>query len=120
MNIKNKPFLKWPSPIITPPEKRDRSRYCYFHKDYGHDTLECWAFKEQIKELIRQGRLKEFIEDDNIKKKPRNTKTTKKKGKVPIQIKTIFGWLSTKGISKKEIKHQAREVMYSYYPQQSI
>lgn len=71
MHIKNKHYPKWPSALITPPKKRDRSSYYYFHKDHEYDTLECWALKTKIEELIRQGKLKEFIKDTNIKKKPK-------------------------------------------------
>ena len=38
--------------------KRDRSKYCEYHKDYGHDTEECIHLKEKIEELIHQGHLK--------------------------------------------------------------
>lgn len=65
MHIKNKPHLKWPSPLITPLEKRDKSRYCYFHEDHEHDTSNNWALKEV--ELIRQRKLKEFIEETSVK-----------------------------------------------------
>lgn len=84
MHIKNKHHPKWPSALIAPPKKRDRSRYYYFHKDHEYHTSECWALKKQIEELIRQGKLKEFIEDTNIEKKPKKCEDSKEKEKASI------------------------------------
>lgn len=84
MHIKNKHYPKWPRALIAPPIKRDRSRYYYFHKDHEYDTSECWALKKQIEELIRQGKLKEFIEDTNIEKKPKKYEDSKEKEKASI------------------------------------
>ena len=43
------------------PNKRNRNKYCRFHRDHGHDTDECFDLKQQIENLIRQGKLRNFI-----------------------------------------------------------
>ncbi|TXG57974.1 hypothetical protein EZV62_015803 [Acer yangbiense] len=43
----------------TPPETRNRKLYCNFHKDHGHETKNCHALREQIEELIRNGKLRD-------------------------------------------------------------
>ena len=53
--------LAKPSPMITPDEKRDRSRYCMFHGTHGHDTEECLELKREIERAIRRGELNQFI-----------------------------------------------------------
>ena len=35
--------------------------YCHFHRDHDHDMSECFDLKQQIKTLIRQGKLKRFV-----------------------------------------------------------
>lgn len=45
----------------TPLERRDKSKYCCFHRDYDHDTKECRNLKDQIKELIYWGHLGRFL-----------------------------------------------------------
>ena len=41
--------------------KRDKSKYCNYHKDHDHDTEECIHLKENIEDLILQGHLKNFV-----------------------------------------------------------
>ena len=38
MQIKDNPSLQWLKPISTLAEKRDKNKYCRFHKDHGHHT----------------------------------------------------------------------------------
>ena len=40
--------------------KRDQSRYYRYHREVGHDTLECHDLKDQIEQLIRDGKLREY------------------------------------------------------------
>ena len=46
------------------PNKRNRNKYCHFHRDHGHDTDECFDLKQQIENLIRQGTLRNFLRRD--------------------------------------------------------
>ena len=61
MQIKDGPSLKWPEKMKGDPNKRNRNKYCHFHRDHGHDTDECFDLKQQIENLIRQGKLKNFL-----------------------------------------------------------
>ena len=101
MQIKNDPSLKWPEKMKGDPNKRNRNKYCCFHRDYGHDTDECFDLKQQIKNLIRQGKLKSFLGRDH--------KDEKLKGKVeessqPLfkEIRVIMGESSTGQSSKSK------------------
>ena len=47
------------------PNKRNKNKYCHFHKDHGHDTDECFDLKQQIENLIRQGKLRHFVGRDH-------------------------------------------------------
>ena len=61
MQIKDDPSLKWPEKMKGDPNKRNRSKYCCFHRDHGHDTDKCFDLKQQVENLIRQGKLKSFL-----------------------------------------------------------
>ena len=94
MQIKDDPSLKWPEKIKGDPNKCNRNKYCRFHKDYGHDTDECFDLKQQIENLIRQGKLRNFLGRDH--------KDEKLKGKIeessrpPLgEIRVIIGGSST-------------------------
>ena len=65
MQIKDELRLKWPKLLITSSRKRDSKKYCRFHKDHDHYTDECRDLKEQIEELIQQGKLQKFIKRDH-------------------------------------------------------
>ena len=47
------------------PIKRNRNKYCRFHRDHGHDTDECFDLKQQIENLIRQEKLRNFLGREN-------------------------------------------------------
>ena len=53
MQIKEDPFLKWPEKMKGDPNKRNKNKYCHFHRDHGHDTDKCSDLKQQIENLIR-------------------------------------------------------------------
>ena len=99
MQIKDDPSLKWPEKMRGDPHKRNRNKYCRFHRDHGHDTDECFDLKQQIENLIRQGKLRNFLGRDN--------RDEKMKGKMedssrpPLgEIRVIIGGSSTGQSSK--------------------
>ena len=46
MQIKDDPSLKWPEKMKGDPNKRNRNKYCCFHRDHGHNTDECYDLKQ--------------------------------------------------------------------------
>ena len=57
VQIKDKHYLKWPRPLHSSPNVRDKKKYCQFHKDHDHYTDDCRDLKEQIEELIQKEKL---------------------------------------------------------------
>ncbi|RWW44105.1 hypothetical protein BHE74_00050168 [Ensete ventricosum] len=61
LQIREKGLLKTHNPLSSRAEDRDCRRYCRFHRDYGHDTEECYDLKIQIEDLIHRGHLDQYI-----------------------------------------------------------
>ena len=101
MQIKDGPSLKWPGKMKGDPNKHNKNKYCRLHRDHGHDTDECYDLKQQIENLIKQGKLRHFA--------GRNHKDEKLKGKMeesshpPLgEIRVIIGGTSTGQSSKSK------------------
>ncbi|XP_062093691.1 uncharacterized protein LOC133799705 [Humulus lupulus] len=60
---KDRPIWHEPYKITTPLDKRDKNRYCLFHKDHGHTITECHNLNNQIQALMRSGRLTQYIKE---------------------------------------------------------
>lgn len=63
MEIENDREVRWPKPMRTDLEKRNKNQFCRFHKEVGHDTDDCRQLKDEIEFLIRRGKLSKFTKD---------------------------------------------------------
>uniref|UniRef100_A0A2N9HBH6 RNA-directed DNA polymerase n=1 Tax=Fagus sylvatica TaxID=28930 RepID=A0A2N9HBH6_FAGSY len=68
--IQDNPDIKWPGKLRSDPTKRSKDLYCRFHRDHGHTTEDCFALKQQIEALIRQGKLGKFVRQDKPEVRP--------------------------------------------------
>ena len=94
MQIKDEPSLKWPEKMKGDPNKRNRNKYCHFYRDHGHDTDECFDLKQQIENLIRQEKLRNFLGRD-YKDEKLKTKVEESSWPPLGEIRLIFGGSST-------------------------
>ena len=107
--IKDEYYLKWPRPLHSSPNVRDKKKYCHFHKDHNHYTEDCRDLKEQIEELIRKGKLQRFMKngkpsrsrDDNKNQREASPRDEDHTFQHPLsvigEIKTITGGPSASG-----------------------
>ncbi|WOH00670.1 hypothetical protein DCAR_0520043 [Daucus carota subsp. sativus] len=115
LEIEKDESVRWPKPIRTDPEKRNKDLYCRFHKDTGHKTDDCRQLKDEIEFLIRRGKLSKFTKDgdknhrDNDNRgRDNDDKRTQPRGPV---INVISGGPTAAGTSSNSRKAYAREVM---------
>ena len=120
--IKDEHYLKWPRPLHSSPNVRNKNKYCHFHKDHDHYTKDCIDLKKKIEELIRKGKLQKFIKKgdssksrgdnkDKHKASPRDEDHTSHHPQNTIkEIKTIIGGPSTKGSFRSFKKSQQMQV----------
>ena len=99
MQIKDDPSLKWPEKMKGNPKKHNKNKYCRFHGDHEHDTNECYDLKQQIKNLIRQGKLKNFLGRDHKDEKFKGN--VEEPSRPPLgEIRVIVGGTSAMQSSK--------------------
>lgn len=59
--IKDKSFFRWPAPLRSNPSRGDQSKYCFYHKERGHTTMDCKALRHFLDQMVEKGHLKEFL-----------------------------------------------------------
>ena len=98
----------------------DKRKYCRFHKDHGHYTEDCRDLKEQIEELIRNGKLQQYVKRGDFGRYNQKSKqggSRKDKDRPPPrpqsalgEIKTFVGGPTTRGSFKSLRKSYQRQV----------
>ncbi|XP_022152029.1 uncharacterized protein LOC111019838 [Momordica charantia] len=89
-------LLKRPEKLRGDPEKRNKDKYCRFHRDHGHNTSSCWELKRQIEDLIQDGYFKKFVgkpRSNSVEKmeERKRSRTPSRREDRPAVINTIFG-----------------------------
>ena len=112
--------------------KRSKDLYCRFLRDHGHTTEDCYALKEQIEALIRQGKLRKFVRQDNQEARPEprppRQEENKDRMKDPSrdiigEIRTIVRGLASGGTSRSSRKayaRQAHNILITQRPWKSV
>ncbi|RZR96455.1 hypothetical protein BHM03_00025480 [Ensete ventricosum] len=91
--IQEKELMKSPNPMKAHSERRDKRRYCHFHREYDHNTKECRNLQYQIKDLIRHGHLRRYVRDQSSlpDSRPPRDPLPRPKGPIEKQIDVIIG-----------------------------
>ncbi|GMN59943.1 hypothetical protein TIFTF001_029036 [Ficus carica] len=53
-------YVSWLKKLPNNPA-RDMTKYYEFHKDHGHNTIDCRALRAEVVELLKKGHLREFL-----------------------------------------------------------
>ena len=113
MQIKDKEALTYPEKLKGDPNRRSRDKYCRFHRDHRHDMVDCYDLKQQIKALIKQGKLQKFVRNERVDPplQKRNPRRDNERPSPPIgDIRMIIGGTAATGSSKKAHKTYLRMV----------
>ena len=92
----------------------DKTKYCSFHKDYGHTTEGCHKLKDEIEFHVRRGMLKEYVQQNRQERRQdAGASGSKSLDKQPVTgvIHMIIGATKEWAQSKSKRKQHLRSVM---------
>ena len=98
MDIRDEPSLKCPRPLHLAPSLHDKRKYCRFHKDHGQYTEDCRDLKEQIEELISNGKLQQYVKRGDSGKYGQNSQqggSRKDEDRPPPRPQNALGEIKT-------------------------
>ncbi|KAM6543742.1 hypothetical protein CsatB_008189 [Cannabis sativa] len=103
--------FKKPPPIRGNRDRRDPKKFCKYHKDIGHTTLECWVLQDEIEELIRRGKFDKYkrSEESHPQADDKGENQNASGSRTPRNILTIIGGPHIAGDSRKSQERYARE-----------
>ncbi|GKB84306.1 reverse transcriptase domain-containing protein [Tanacetum coccineum] len=78
---------------------KDKTRYCHFHEDYGHETNQCRELKHQIEEAVKSGQLAHLVK--GVKEKKEKTTGTRSEERKKEEKKPTLDKVSVLMISGK-------------------
>ncbi|XP_023880406.2 uncharacterized protein LOC111992779 [Quercus suber] len=113
MQIKDDGALTFPGKLKGDPNKRSWDRYCCFHSDHDHDMADCYDLKQQIKALIKQGKLQKFVSKERADLPPQehSPRGDNERLRQPLgDIRMIVGGVAANNLSKRARKTYLRMV----------
>ena len=66
--IKNKLYFKWANKMGGDPTRRNQSLHCQYHQEGGHTTEDCRTLWNHLEQLVREGKLQQFLYRPNGQK----------------------------------------------------
>uniref|UniRef100_A0A2N9GWH4 Retrotransposon gag domain-containing protein n=1 Tax=Fagus sylvatica TaxID=28930 RepID=A0A2N9GWH4_FAGSY len=93
--IKDQPYFEWPAKMPGDPAAREGKPYCSYHRERGHLTEQCRAYKYHLEQLVKNGHLRQYI--DETKNSQQNIEAPKLtiKDSAPIGIIDVIHYGTT-------------------------
>ncbi|GKV41017.1 hypothetical protein SLEP1_g48598 [Rubroshorea leprosula] len=63
-------WVKRPPPQTHDSSRADRSKYCDYHRVYGHNTKDCQSLKDELEFLARNGKLEGYVQKPFARQPP--------------------------------------------------
>lgn len=61
MHVRSRLKLRSPRPLGGDPQRRDTTKRCEFHNEYGHTTEDCHNLQQELEYWVRKGQLDEYL-----------------------------------------------------------
>ena len=107
--------VRWPQRPRDGPSKKDTTKWCEFHRDYGHTTADCVALRLEVLELLNKGHLKDLLTERGKSTMARREERARDDGPPrppPIDntVNCITGGSEISGVSYSAAKRHSRRV----------
>ncbi|XP_048502817.1 uncharacterized protein LOC125498620 [Beta vulgaris subsp. vulgaris] len=113
MEIKDQHELKAPAELKTPYRNKDKSKYCHFQKDCGHETNECKHLKRALEDLARKGKMNSYLSQSSRKFQKRDDHHGRRKDDESTDedvVMVISGGFAAGGPTNRGHKNYLREL----------
>ncbi|XP_010689471.1 uncharacterized protein LOC104903171 [Beta vulgaris subsp. vulgaris] len=113
MEIKDQHELKVPAEMKTPYRNRDKSKYCHFYKDCGHETNECKHLKRALEDLARKGKINSYLPQSSRKFQKKDSRQGRRKDDESTDedvVMVISAGFAARGPTKRGHKNYLREL----------
>uniref|UniRef100_A0A2N9GJT2 Retrotransposon gag domain-containing protein n=1 Tax=Fagus sylvatica TaxID=28930 RepID=A0A2N9GJT2_FAGSY len=103
----DKPYFVWPPKMGGDPATRESKPYCAYHWERGHLTEQCRAYKSHLKHLVKNGHLKQYV--DELKSPHQHTEEprTTVKASAPVGIIEVIHYGTTGDDQRGEMRKAA-------------
>ncbi|XP_048502854.2 uncharacterized protein LOC104896844 [Beta vulgaris subsp. vulgaris] len=113
MEIKDQYELKAPAEMKTPYRNREKSKYCHFHKDCGHETNECKHLKRALEDLAHKGKMNSYLPQASRKFQKKDNRQGRRKDDESTDedvVLVISGGFAAGGPTNRGHKNYLREL----------
>ncbi|GAA0141130.1 hypothetical protein LIER_02345 [Lithospermum erythrorhizon] len=101
LEIEDKNLLPKLVLMRSEPGRRDKNRYCEYHREHGHEMIECKILKAELEKLIKRGYLKEFVDKETQRDAPSHNRRSPlldnrpKVKREQLESPPVTGWINT-------------------------
>ena len=110
--IKDKPYFEWPPKMPGDPSTRETKPYCNYHRERGHLTEHCRAYRYHLEHLVKNGHLKQYVDESKSPHQNVEVPRINVKASAPVGIIDVIYFESTCHDQRGEMRRAAhlREV----------
>ncbi|GFS32499.1 hypothetical protein Acr_00g0023020 [Actinidia rufa] len=87
--IRDKPYFKKPEPMGGDPKRRNQCWRFSYHGEKGHKTENCRALKAFLEQLVHDGHLKEFVDDEKTRAQAAETEANRRHDRVREEVEEV-------------------------------
>ena len=102
--------VRWPRRTERPEGQKDKSRYCSYHGDHGHNTEDCYQLRRQVAYLLKKGHL-----DHLMDKRDQKTPAPPPPPVATKVINLITGGLEICGLSTNQVREREEDAEHDHH-----